>query len=191
MKGEKKWLEIEDKFRQEINKITQRKKISELQFPSETILFGVVSDTHCGSIYERVDILNYAYQVAEKREDMIYLGAEEQDVILKNNRKKIIMRLFHPSSGTAYAISYKIQKAIESYSGGQKPNILLCGHFHKSEYLPCQRNVLAIQAGCLQSQTPYMRTRSIAAHIGFWIVSGSLGKDINRFKAEFFAFYEK
>jgi hypothetical protein len=63
--------------------------------------------------------------------------------------------------------------------------------YHKAEYLPCLRNVLAIQAGTLCGQTPFMRRKSIAAHIGFWIVEFGLGKEINRFKCEFFAQYER
>ena len=101
------------------------------------------------------------------------------------------MRLFHPSGGTAYALSYRPQKVVESYSGGRKPNILIMGHYHKSEYIPCLRNVMVIQAGTTCGQTPFMRRKSIAAHMGFWIVEFQFGSDINRFKAEFFAFYEK
>jgi predicted phosphodiesterase len=130
-------------------------------------------------------------RIAEKRNDLIYLGQEEQDVILRFGKISALMRLFHPAGGTAYAISYKVQKAVESYSGGRKPNILLLGHYHKAEFLPCLRNVLSIQCGTLCGQTPFMRRKSIAAHIGFWIIECQLGKNINRFKPEFFAYYEK
>jgi predicted phosphodiesterase len=127
--------------------------------------------------------------IAEKRKDMIYLGQEEADVSLND----IKIRLVHPSSGTAYAISYKIQKYIESLSGGQKPHIMLFGHYHKSEFLPCYRSVFAIQGGCLQGQTAFMRRMSISAHIGFWICEFLVDNvgSLVRFKAEFFAYYEE
>ena len=44
--------------------------------------------------------------------------------------KGAIIHLWHPRSGVSYARSYAIQKHIEKYSSGEKPNILLCGHWH-------------------------------------------------------------
>lgn len=44
--------------------------------------------------------------------------------------KGAIVHLWHPRSGVSYARSYAIQKHIEKYSSGEKPNILLCGHWH-------------------------------------------------------------
>ncbi len=126
--------------------------------------------------------------IATKREDMIYLGQEEKDVSLGG----IIVRLVHPGKGNAYALSYQIQKYIESLSGGQKPQILLFGHYHKSEFLPCYRNIFTLQGGTLQSQTGFMRRNNLAAHIGFWICSFCKNKkSVVRFNAEFFAYYEK
>lgn len=44
--------------------------------------------------------------------------------------KGALVHLWHPKSGSSYAKSYGIQKHIEKYSSGEKPNILLCGHWH-------------------------------------------------------------
>lgn len=44
--------------------------------------------------------------------------------------KGAIVHLWHPRSGVSYARSYAIQKHIEKYTSGEKPNILLCGHWH-------------------------------------------------------------
>ena len=41
-----------------------------------------------------------------------------------------LIHLWHPRSGGSYAKSYGIQKHIEKYSSGEKPNVLLCGHWH-------------------------------------------------------------
>jgi hypothetical protein len=41
-----------------------------------------------------------------------------------------LVHLWHPRSGGSYAKSYGIQKHIEKYSSGEKPHILLCGHWH-------------------------------------------------------------
>ena len=56
----------------------------------------------------------------------------------------------------AYALSYKIQKMVEAMSGGEKPNILAVGHYHKLEMFP-YRNVQCFQTGTFQAQTPWMR----------------------------------
>ena len=98
--------------------------------------------------------------------DAHYLGNGEGDIKLKNGTK---IKMMHPDGGTAYAISYKTQKLIESFSGGEKPNVLFIGHFHKAEYL-FDRNVHAFQTGTLCGQTKFMRGRQIPAHTGFWIV---------------------
>lgn len=42
-----------------------------------------------------------------------------------------LIHLWHPSGGGAYAASYNLQKKIESYSSGMKPQILLTGHYHR------------------------------------------------------------
>lgn len=75
----------------------------------------------------------------------------------------------------SYAISYRMQKIIESFTGGEKPNVLITGHDHKSNMLPSQRNIHGISAGCLQNQTPWMRQKKLAAHKGFWILTMSIG----------------
>jgi hypothetical protein len=81
---------------------------------------------------------------------------------------------------------------IESFTGGTKPNILAIGHFHKAEVLPLIRNITAIQTGTTQSQTPFMRRNSLAAHLGGWIAEFHVNnKEIVRMKTEFFPFYEK
>jgi hypothetical protein len=80
-----------------------------------------------------------------------------------------MLHLMHPGGGTAYAISYTVQKICESYDGGDKPAVLLAGHYHKMSYNVI-RNVHAIQTGCTQDQTPFMRKKKIPAHVGGGIV---------------------
>lgn len=108
-------------------------------------------------------------QVAAQREDMVYLGYQEADIALGEGDCKATVRLFHPEDGTAYAISYKTQRYIAELPSGTKPDILLCGHYHKVEFLP-YRGVMAYQGGTTQQQTPWMRGKKIAAIMGFWII---------------------
>lgn len=110
--------------------------------------------------------------------DAHYLGNAEATLKTKGGSD---IKLLHPDGGTAYALSYKPQKIIESLDGGAKPNILLVGHFHKAEYL-FYRNVHCLQTGTLCGQTKFMKGKGIPAHKGFWIVDvntndkGEVGK---------------
>jgi len=95
-----------------------------------------------------------------------YLGNAEGDIQIG---KGCTIKLMHPDGGTAYALSYKPQKIIESLESGLKPNILLIGHFHKMEQL-FYRNVHAFQTGTMMGQTKFMRGKQIPAHKGFYIL---------------------
>jgi len=103
------------------------------------------------------------------RTDMHYIGHLEKDIKLSYGAGSVVMRLFHPGGGTAYAQSYKAQKIVGSYQGGEKPHILVLGHYHKlGIFYP--RGVWCILAGCLEDQTRWMRKQSIEAHVGFTIL---------------------
>jgi len=93
-------------------------------------------------------------------------------------------------SHNSYALSYTIQKLIDSMSGGEKPNILLNGHHHKSMYL-FYRNIHAFECGTACAQTPWMKGKRIAAHVGGWIIEVHVDKEgtITRCKNEFIPFY--
>jgi len=105
-------------------------------------------------------------RISKERSDMIYLGQSNATVELTPN---CTLELNHPLDGSAYALSYSIQKYIESYSGGEKPNILLNGHHHKAMYV-FYRNVHGFEAGTCEGQTPWMKGKRLAAHMGGWII---------------------
>jgi predicted phosphodiesterase len=115
-----------------------------------------------------------------------HLGEMEADVKFSS---RITMKLFHPNDGTAYATSYKLQKLIESFSGGEKPSILLEGHYHKALYM-FHRNIHALECGTLSGQTVWMRGKKIPAHKGFWILDIWYNKSgVQKFAPEFFPEY--
>ncbi len=99
-----------------------------------------------------------------------YLGMNEADIMLSGKTK---MKIFHPNDGTAYATSYKLQKLMESFTGGEKPQILVEGHYHKAMYM-FNRNIHGFEAGTLCGQTGWMRGKKIPAHMGYWMVDLSL-----------------
>lgn len=135
--------------------------------------------------------LDIGKMIAVQREDMTYIGMDEATVPLKIDGTILRIMLAHPAGGTAYAISWRSQKIIEALPGGRKPDVLIIGHYHKADFMPVYRNVPAFQAGCLQSQTPFMKTRALAAHLGFWMVEVHATKDgLGRVKGEFVPFFE-
>jgi len=149
-----------------------------------------ITGSHDLSFWKRAGI-DVGDRISERREDLKYLGRELSDILIGTPKKKVKLRLMHPGKGTAYAISYHPQKIAESITGGNKPNILVIGHYHKAEML-FYRNIYIIQPGCLQDQTPFMQRNFNAAHLGFWIVDFRIPHDgeVSRFRAEFFPYYK-
>lgn len=129
---------------------------------------------------------------AAGRTDLEFIGHVEVDVIFKTKSGQSAMRVSHPGGGSSYAISYKAQKRVESYQGGEKPQILLQGHYHKFNY-GYPREVYTIDTGCCQDQTTFMRKQNLQAHLGGCILSFHQAEtgELNRFKVEFIPFYDK
>src|SRR3989338_5743784 len=128
----------------------------------------------------------------EKRVKLFkHLGQDEGDLELAPG---IILKLFHPNDGSAYAISYKLQKLVESFSGGEKPAIVHQGHYHKAMYM-FTRNVHAFESGTLCGQSSFMRGKKLPAHMGFgvvdvWINPKGPKKGVTRLQHEWIPYYE-
>lgn len=157
----------------------------------------IAGDDHEGWYQQKVGIIigKHLEQTAKEmgRNDLNYCGYMEADFELKASKGSAILRVVHAGGGTAYALSYQPQKLIESLTGGDKPHILLIGHYHKAEVLPSYRNVRSVQGGCGCDQTRYMRKKRIEAHVGGWIIEFQQAKDgsINRFKTEWLGFFDQ
>jgi len=134
--------------------------------------------------------LDIGKTLSEKSKNYKFIGYDEQDMILENGLK---IRLRHPGGGTAYAISYHMQKYIESISGGQKPNLLFQGHYHKAEYM-FYRNIHGYDVGCIMNQSVFMKKTNTPAHIGYWMIDVKVNKDrkkiVERVTNTFVPFFE-
>lgn len=118
-----------------------------------------------------------------------YHNLGQDEGIVDVNGIKIM--LFHPNDGTAYAVSYKLQKLIESFTGGEKPHIVLEGHYHKAMSMWC-RGVYGIECGTLCGQSQFMRGKKIPAHTGFGEVEVFFNKNgLERVVHEFIPWYQK
>jgi predicted phosphodiesterase len=125
-------------------------------------------------------------ELAEQIDKIHFLGHDEGSLLLGSHAK---LTLWHGEDGSSYALSYRLQKKVESFQGGDKPNILIAGHDHKSGYFPL-RNIHCLAAGSIQKQTAYMRAKRLDAHVGFWVCDAWLGKKgISKFQQCFYAVY--
>ncbi len=157
----------------------------------------ISGDDHEGWYAQRecINIGSYAQMRAEKlgREDLKYIGHVEADVELRCGKGSATLRLMHPGGGSAYALSYAPQKIVESFQGGEKPPVLLIGHYHKFDYC-YPREVHVISGGCVEDQSMFMRKLKIAAHVGFSLIK--LKQDprdghITRLQVEWNPFYDR
>jgi hypothetical protein len=105
------------------------------------------------------------------RNDWVNLGYMEAfvDLVNANTGKSSILSVNHPGGGSSYAISYVVQKIIESLEGGEKPAVALYGHYHKSGCFNI-RNVWAILVPSTKDQDVWMRGKRISSVVGGGIV---------------------
>jgi len=126
-------------------------------------------------------------ELDHRLDNFTFLGEDEADVKLA---KGVVMKLFHPGDGSAYATSYKLQKLIESLEGGKKPQIIVEGHYHKALYMFI-RNVHGLEGGTLCGQSQFMKLKKLPAHKGYWILDFDTGKrGVENFSPTFYPFYD-
>jgi predicted phosphodiesterase len=130
-----------------------------------------ITGNHCLA-YWRQNGVDIGKLISEKRKDMLYLGQYQGDVFLNG----IKIRLIHPDGAGAYAISYKLQKIAEQIPSGEKPQVLIAGHYHTSLYF-FYRNMHLLQAGAFEGQNSYLLRKGINPSIGGWTVEVRISGD--------------
>lgn len=82
------------------------------------------------------------------------------------------------------------QKYLNSISGGQKPDIIAEGHYHKAMYM-FYRNVHFFESGALQDQTIFMKKKQTPSMTGYWIIDAWANKHgVDKIKSEFVPFFQ-
>lgn len=138
--------------------------------------YAVTGDDHEGWYGQRegVDIGRRAEQTMREngRADWVNLGFMEAHIKLTNANtgKWSTLAVTHPGGGSSYAISYVVQKIIESLDGGEKPAVWLGGHYHKSGYF-VYRNVHCVLVPSTKDQDIFMRKKRISSIVGGGIVT--------------------
>jgi len=158
--------------------------------------YFITGDDHEGWYAQR-EAINIGEHIEDRakragREDLKYLSNVEHDIELKWGSGFSVLRMMHPGGGSSYAYSYTSQKTVESFQGGEKPHILMSGHYHKWDW--CQpRGVNVIQTGTCEDQTTFMRKKKLEAHVGggiVWFKQDSRGT-ISRLRVEWIPFYDR
>jgi hypothetical protein len=156
----------------------------------------VTGDDHEGWYVQRegVDIGRHIQLEAEKagRTDLVYVGHMERQIAYRSGSGKSIVSMIHAGGGTPYAISYSTQRLVEGYQGGEKPAVLLVGHYHKYE-TGYPREVYVCQPGCTQDQTPFLRKRKIQAMVGGVTLEFDMNSDalLSGFVVHWHPFYDR
>lgn len=132
-----------------------------------------------------LEVFEAVKDVANRLTNVHFLGHDEGDLILNGTR----WRLWHGEDGSNYATSYRLQKIVESFTGGEKPNVLLTGHTHKQGYF-FDRNIHVVSGGALCRQSAWMRSKKLANHAGFHIIRATISEgEIKRFSPTWYPFY--
>lgn len=127
------------------------------------------------------------------RTDLNYIGHVEADVEVKVGNTRTIIKVQHPGGGSSYARSYAGQKQVESFQGGEKPAILVQGHYHVSNYMN-DRNVHVIGMPGFQDQTIFARKKRLRMEIGGALLEFKINKAdgaVTRCRVEFNLFFDR
>ena len=125
-------------------------------------------------------------ELCKGQDNLHFLGHDEGDVEIAG----VKIKLWHGEDGSSYAFSYRIQKIVESFTGGEKPHVLVCGHTHKSLYM-FDRHIHCISAGSMQKQSKWMRSKRHASHTGFYVVNMAVNDmGVAWFEPRFYPFYQ-
>lgn len=176
------WIEGEAPFNKEDINISGIENQFDYFFKNYPRRVGITTyfvggDDHEGWYHKRQGISLRTYWDAKAREwyrdDMVYLGYMEADVVLPFRNEKVepvTVRVIHPGGGSAKSISLQAQNIVDGWHPDEFVDILLVGHYHKSHMLPDYKGVTVIQTGTCQDKTPFIRKNKLAVHIGGWVV---------------------
>lgn len=159
--------------------------------------FFITGDDHESWFAPGFNIGAYIQYLAEAsgRNDLEYIGHVEADIEVRapGSKAPTIIKLQHPGGGSAYARSYTGQKIVESFEGGEKPSILVCGHYHVSNYMN-DRNIHVISLPGFQDQTIFARKKRLRMEVGGAILEFQVNSEdgsVTRCRVEFNRYFTR
>ena len=124
-------------------------------------------------------------EVANSLKHVEYLGCDTGYLSINGSK----WELFHGEDFAGYATSYRLQQMAGAFTGGNKPQVLLCGHTHKQGYF-FERNIHIVSGGALSYQSAWMQSTRKACHTGFWIIRATIRDgSIVKFCPTWYPFY--
>jgi len=142
---------------------------------------------------------NAILRISKAREDIHYVGSDDVEVPILHG---VDLKMYHPTGGLPYAISYRLQKGVEQLAfaelykivtgvkKGPTVRFFLVGHLHiqlQAMFGP----ILGAQVGCFEGRTNYLKRKGYYPHIGGYIIKASLSKSrIFRHEAPFLSYEE-
>jgi len=135
------------------------------EYPNNGIKTYVISGNHDYSFmaHSYADIIK---SVCSVRSDFINCGYYQGSI----NIGGIKIKLHHPDGGLSYALSYKLQKILESNNEMSNYDIFVMGHYHQSILLYNYVTKLAMMPGSFQRDTPFSKRKGLKNIIGGYIV---------------------
>jgi len=133
------------------------------------------------------------------REDLHYVGFDEVDIPILRG---VDAKLWHPSGGVPYSISYRVQKAIEQlayrelakvvWNQKDKPTVrfLFSGHLH-IQFQAMFGSIFGAQCGTFEAQGSYLKRKGLHPLIGGYIIQANIRKRdgiIMNFDAKYYMF---
>ena len=112
--------------------------------------------------------------VSKVRDDMEFLGVNEA-YFYPSGKSNFKIKMQHPGGGVSKSLSYKPQEAINKMASGDKPKILLQGHYHKSYYM-FYRNVHAFLVPSLVDQSEFMKANDMQNIVGAYFLTININK---------------
>lgn len=157
------------------------------------LTYHAITGNHDNTFTEKsgVDVGQYIVNHFKRRGRNDFYAYGNRGAFLKI--RGAVIALWHPRSGGAYATSYGIQKKIESYSSGYKPQILLIGHWHRFAYCD-ERGVQGIASPTFQGAgSAFSKSLVGTPAIGGLILSWDITKNntLRSFIIEKRAYFEK
>jgi predicted phosphodiesterase len=158
--------------------------------------YFITGDDHEGWwMKEGFNFGGYLHYLAQDqgRVDLQYIGHVESDVEVNIGLQPTMIKVQHPGGGSAYARSYTGQKQVEAFEGGEKPAILIQGHYHVSNYMN-ERNIHVVSLPGFQDQTIFARKKRLRMEVGGAIMSFKVNpKDgaVTRFQIEFIRYFTR
>lgn len=168
-------------------------------YPSRSGLttYFITGDDHEIWFNKGFNIGAYMQFIAEKngRTDLRYIGHVEADVAVQvgSAPRPTIIKIQHPGGGSAYSRSYIPQKIVESLEGGEKPDVLVMGHYHVSNYMQ-ERNIHVVSLPGFKEQDVFSRKKRLRTEVGGSIMEFKVDPDtgcVTRFRIEINRYFNR